>query len=123
MNGLISFVGEKEDFDTKTIPFDTGDPFIAVFWAEASTYYFGSVSYRELLRASSNETLFCQVEEQIAEVFPGAVQFSASWMLVMTWHGLPFEDADDDYVPAVSIVSWSSSFSRKRSCNCTAIHA
>ena len=109
-NGLISFTDENTGYTPDRFPLSDDIPSIAVFWGDVDTGedHFGHILYRNLLRTSTNELLFRQVDEVIRAWFPNtnSSEFSASWMLIVTWHKVVFHGADDNEDPSaiVSIV-------------------
>ncbi|XP_038045492.1 uncharacterized protein LOC119720051 isoform X2 [Patiria miniata] len=90
IKGLLSFTNKITSITPLRFPLANGIPSIAVYWADAITadFYHGSVQYRYFFRNTTtrNAMLFRHADEIIRRVFTSQSEFSASWMMVATWH-------------------------------------
>ncbi|XP_022084195.1 uncharacterized protein LOC110975750 [Acanthaster planci] len=102
-NGLVSFLDENTGYTPDRFPLEEDIPVVAVFWGDVDVEeeHTGGILYRTALRDSpGHATLFAQADEIVRQVFPQVAGFSASWMLVATWHKVVFHGADDNDDPS-----------------------
>ena len=105
-NGLLSFLDENTGYTPDRFPLEEDIPGVAVFWGDVDVeeYHTGSILYRTVLRDSTGHTaLFQQADEIVRQVYPTVPGFTASWMLVATWHKVVFHGADDNDDPSAIV--------------------
>ena len=100
VNGVISFLEAVFQYTSDTFPLGDGRWLIAPYWGDVDTRNGGTVSYREVLRFSQNETLFSEVDLIIQNVFIDMKVrgYSSSWMFIATWNEVAFYGTLDDTI-------------------------
>ena len=82
--GTISFLGPVQ-FPPDPFPLRDGRRMIAVFWCFDPNDIYGNVSYREVLRITSNNNMFENADIIIRNTFISMKGFQSSWMFITTW--------------------------------------
>ncbi|XP_030228777.1 LOW QUALITY PROTEIN: sushi, nidogen and EGF-like domain-containing protein 1 [Gadus morhua] len=85
-NGLVSFLREVSQFTPVAFPIAGDRRVVAPFWADVDNRRAGEVFYRESLDQGTLQRATADVRTYYSE-FPG---FSATWVLVSTWHRVTF---------------------------------
>ncbi|CAL8273332.1 unnamed protein product [Arctogadus glacialis] len=85
-NGLVSFLREVSQFTPVAFPIAGDRRVVAPFWADVDNRRAGEVFYRESLDQGTLRRATADVRTYYSE-FPG---FSATWVLVSTWHRVTF---------------------------------
>jgi hypothetical protein len=78
---VISFLRQVSQFKPDPFPLGSDRRFIAPFWADIDTRNGGVVYYRE----TQDLAIRTRVSEEIRRYFARQRQFSAKWVLIVTW--------------------------------------
>ncbi|GAA6102591.1 sushi, nidogen and EGF-like domain-containing protein 1 isoform X1 [Tachysurus ichikawai] len=85
-NGLVSFLREVSQFTPVAFPIAGDRRVVAPFWADVDNRQAGIVFYREI----KDPTILKRATEDIHYYFPEFPTFTATWVLVATWHNVTF---------------------------------
>lgn len=85
-NGLVSFLREVSQFTPVAFPIAGDRRVVAPFWADVDNRQAGIVFYRE----SKDPAILKRATEDIHYYFPEFPTFTATWVLVATWHNVTF---------------------------------
>ncbi|KAI4888995.1 hypothetical protein NFI96_019092, partial [Prochilodus magdalenae] len=85
-NGLVSFLREVSQFTPVAFPIAGDRRVVAPFWADVDNRQAGNVFYRE----SKDPAILKRATENIHLYFPEFPMFSATWVLIATWHQVTF---------------------------------
>uniref|UniRef100_A0A672YGL2 Sushi, nidogen and EGF-like domains 1 n=1 Tax=Sphaeramia orbicularis TaxID=375764 RepID=A0A672YGL2_9TELE len=85
-NGLVSFLREVSQFTPVAFPIAGDRRVVAPFWADVDNRRAGKVFYRESLDSHILRRASSDVKTYFSE-FPN---FSATWVLISTWHQVTF---------------------------------
>ncbi|XP_022531192.2 sushi, nidogen and EGF-like domain-containing protein 1 [Astyanax mexicanus] len=85
-NGLVSFLREVSQFTPVAFPIAGDRRVVAPFWADVDNRQAGKVFYRE----SKDPAILKRSTEDIHLYFPEFPLFSATWVLVATWHQVTY---------------------------------
>ncbi|XP_073459882.1 uncharacterized protein [Aquarana catesbeiana] len=84
-NGLLSFSTPVSQYRPQSLPVAFGNPFLAIFWADVDNRLAGDIYYRE----STDPALLSRATADVRTYFQ-AVNFSAQWVFVATWHRVAY---------------------------------
>ncbi|PIO34376.1 hypothetical protein AB205_0044100 [Aquarana catesbeiana] len=84
-NGLLSFSSPISQYSPQALPVKSGNPFLAIYWADVDNSLAGDVYYRE----STDPSLLSRATSDISTYFH-AVNFTARWVFVATWHQVAY---------------------------------
>lgn len=85
-NGLVSFLREVSQFTPVAFPIAGDRRVVAPFWADVDNRPTGKVFYRE----SKDPAILKRATEDIHRFFTEFPRFSATWVLIATWHRVTF---------------------------------
>ncbi|KAI5628308.1 sushi, nidogen and EGF-like domain-containing protein 1 isoform X1, partial [Silurus asotus] len=85
-NGLVSFLREVSQFTPVAFPIAGDRRVVAPFWADVDNRQAGLVFYRE----SKDPVILKKATDDIHHYFPEFPTFTATWVLVSTWHNVTF---------------------------------
>ncbi|MCJ8729669.1 hypothetical protein PDJAM_G00109160 [Pangasius djambal] len=85
-NGLVSFLKEVSQFTPVAFPISGDRRVVAPFWADVDNRQAGIVFYRE----SKDPAILKRATEDIHYYFPEFPTFTATWVLIATWHNVTF---------------------------------
>ncbi|XP_053355426.1 sushi, nidogen and EGF-like domain-containing protein 1 isoform X2 [Clarias gariepinus] len=85
-NGLVSFLREVSQFTPVAFPIAGDRRVVAPFWADIDNRHAGKVFYRE----SKDPKILKRATEDIHHYFPEFPTFTATWVLIATWHKVTF---------------------------------
>ncbi|XP_058846070.1 sushi, nidogen and EGF-like domain-containing protein 1 isoform X3 [Acipenser ruthenus] len=85
-NGLVSFLREVSQFTPVAFPIAGDRRVLAPFWSDVDNRRAGEVYYRE----SKDPAILQRATEDIQRYFPEFPEFTATWVLIATWHRVTF---------------------------------
>ncbi|MBN3286704.1 SNED1 protein, partial [Polyodon spathula] len=85
-NGLVSFLREVSQFTPVAFPIAGDRRVLAPFWSDVDNRRAGEVYYRE----SKDPAILQRATEDIQRYFPEFPEFTATWVLIATWHKVTF---------------------------------
>ncbi|XP_064792261.1 sushi, nidogen and EGF-like domain-containing protein 1 isoform X1 [Oncorhynchus masou masou] len=90
-NGLVSFLREVSQFTPVAFPIAGDRRVVAPFWADVDNRRAGQVFYRE----SKDPSVLLRATADVRRHFSGFPEFSATWILISTWHKVTFFGGSD----------------------------
>lgn len=99
-NGDITFSTSLTQYTSQSFPISGSHKIIAPFWKDIYTRYGGSLWYR----TTTNKSVLQQGSNETRALFPEFTDFSASWMMIVTWKDVAaFGCSTSFYVPSGEI--------------------
>ena len=80
-NGDITFENPLRQYTSNRFPINGSHKIIAPFWTDINTLNGGSLWYR----TTKDKTVLQQGSNETRTLFPEFTDFSASWMMIVTW--------------------------------------
>uniref|UniRef100_A0A8C7GN26 Sushi, nidogen and EGF-like domains 1 n=1 Tax=Oncorhynchus kisutch TaxID=8019 RepID=A0A8C7GN26_ONCKI len=90
-NGLVSFLREVSQFTPVAFPIAGDRRVVAAFWADVDNRRAGQVFYRE----SKDPSVLLRATADVKRYFSGFPEFTATWILISTWHKVTFFGGSD----------------------------
>ncbi|KAJ7993401.1 hypothetical protein DPEC_G00272060 [Dallia pectoralis] len=90
-NGLVSFLREVSQFTPVAFPIAGDRRVVAPFWADVDNRRAGQVFYRE----SKDPAVLQRATDDVRRYFSEFPEFSATWILISTWHRVTFFGGSD----------------------------
>ncbi|CDR00913.1 unnamed protein product, partial [Oncorhynchus mykiss] len=90
-NGLVSFLREVSQFTPVAFPIAGDRRVVAAFWADVDNRRAGQVFYRE----SKDPSVLLRATADVRRHFSGFPEFTATWILISTWHKVTFFGGSD----------------------------
>ncbi|XP_052331565.1 sushi, nidogen and EGF-like domain-containing protein 1 isoform X1 [Oncorhynchus keta] len=90
-NGLVSFLREVSQFTPVSFPIAGDRRVVAPFWADVDNRRAGQVFYRE----SKDPSVLLRATADVRRHFSEFPEFSATWILISTWHKVTFFGGSD----------------------------
>ncbi|XP_036834824.1 sushi, nidogen and EGF-like domain-containing protein 1 isoform X3 [Oncorhynchus mykiss] len=90
-NGLVSFLREVSQFTPVAFPIAGDRRVVAAFWADVDNRRAGQVFYRE----SKDPSVLLRATADVRRHFSGFPEFTATWILISTWHNVTFFGGSD----------------------------
>uniref|UniRef100_A0AAZ3NXK6 Sushi, nidogen and EGF-like domains 1 n=1 Tax=Oncorhynchus tshawytscha TaxID=74940 RepID=A0AAZ3NXK6_ONCTS len=90
-NGLVSFLREVSQFTPVSFPIAGDRRVVAAFWADVDNRRAGQVFYRE----SKDPSVLLRATVDVKRYFSEFPEFSATWILISTWHKVTFFGGSD----------------------------
>ena len=96
-NGVISFLINVNQNTPERFPLGDGRQLVAPFWGDADTRTTEKVFYRE----TSDRNRLIKAATDITSIYVECKAFRPGWLMIATWHEVPFYGARGDYTDRV----------------------
>lgn len=93
-NGDVTFSNSLIQFTSEPFPINGSQEIIAPFWTDIDTTNGGNLWYR----TTTDNAVLQQGSNETRTLFPEFTDFSASWMMIVTWKDVAAYDCSTSFI-------------------------